>query len=211
MLKLRKVAVTGGLSCGKSSVCRFFNDLSAYVVSADEIVHQLLVPDQPLGRQVIALLGNDIIVKGKIDRSMIAEKVFKDDALLHSLEKLVHPAVLNEIEKQYQQIKNQGKAPLFIAEIPLLFETGTDKQFDAVIAVWTEQKASLNRFIASTGYTEEEYFKRMANQMPADEKAKKADYVIDNSGNREDLQKAVTNIYNKLTNNNKELDSFNES
>lgn len=199
MLTLRKVAITGGLSCGKSSVCRYFKELGAHVVSADEIVHELLIPTQTLGSQVIALLGKDIVVKGKIDRSIIAKKVFEDKALLRSLEKLVHPVVLNEIEKQYQQIKNQGKAPLFIAEIPLLFEVGSEKCFDTTIAVWAEPEACIQRFIATTGYDENEYFKRMANQMPADEKAKQADYVINNSGNREQLQKAVINIFNKLT------------
>lgn len=198
MLRLRKVAITGGLSCGKSSVCRIFKELGAHVVSADEIVHQLLVPNQPLGRQVIELLGKDIVIIGKIDRSTIAKKIFEDQALLRSLEKLLHPAVLSEIEKQYQQIK-LGKAPLFIAEIPLLFETGSEKLFDKTITVWAEPKACMQRFIAATGYDENEYFKRMANQMPADEKAKKADYVIDNSGNMEALQQAVVNLFTNLT------------
>jgi dephospho-CoA kinase len=200
MLTLRKVAITGGLSCGKSSVCQIFKELGAHVISADEIVHKLLVPTQPLGRQVIALFGKEIVVNGKIDRSIIAKKVFKDEALLRSLEELLHPAVLSEIEKQYQQTKNQGITPLFIAEIPLLFETGSEKRFDTVIAVWTEPKAAIQRVAAATGYDENEYLKRMANQMPADEKAKRADYVINNSGTMEELQKAVVNIFNKLTN-----------
>ena len=119
MLTLKKVAITGGLSCGKSSVCRLFKELGAHVVSADEIVHQLLSSTKRLGQQVIELLGDDIVVDGKIDRNIIAKKVFEDKILLHSLEKLIHPVVLNEIEKQYQQISNQGTFPLFIAEIPL--------------------------------------------------------------------------------------------
>lgn len=118
MLTLRKVAITGGLSCGKSSVCRFFKELGAHVVSADEIVHQLLSPTQRLGQQVIALIGGDIVVNGKIDRSIIAKKVFDNKRLLHSLEELIHPVVLNEIEKQYQQVSNQGKAPLFYSRNP---------------------------------------------------------------------------------------------
>ncbi len=90
MLKLEKVAITGGLSCGKSSVCRYFKELGAYVISADEIVHQLLIPTNELGQEVIALLGKDIAVNGTIDRSMIAKKVFENKTLLLSLEKLIH-------------------------------------------------------------------------------------------------------------------------
>ena len=120
---LRKIAITGGLSCGKSSVCRIFKELGAYVISADEVVHQLLSPTTNLGRQVISLLGADIVVDKQIDRSKIAKKVFKQPALLQSLENLLHPAVRDEIEKQYQQIANQPSPPLFVVEIPLLFET----------------------------------------------------------------------------------------
>ena len=203
---MKKVAITGGLSCGKSSVCRAFKELGAYVVSADEIVHQLLTPTKRLGQQVIALLGRDIVVENKIDRSIIAKKVFENKALLHSLEKLIHPVVMEEIEKQYQQVNNQGTTPLFIAEVPLLFEAALKKNFngavddfDAVIAVWAEPEICKQRFMDSTGYGEDEYFKRMANQMPADEKAKRADYVINNSGNLEQIHKAVVDLFNILT------------
>lgn len=199
MLTLKKVAITGGLSCGKSSVCRYFKELGAYISSADEIVHQLLTPTKRLGQQVIALLGDDIVVNGNIDRSIIAKKVFKNKALLRSLEELIHPLVLDEIEKQYQQVSNQGKFPLFIAEIPLLFEVSSEDKFDKTIAVWADPEICKQRFMESTGYGEDEYIKRMANQMPADEKAKRADYVIDNSGSLEQMHKAVIKLFNKLT------------
>ena len=199
MLKLKKVAITGGLSCGKSSVCRVFKELGAYVVKADEIVHQLLSPDQRLGQQVIALLGNSIVIDGKIERNAIAKIVFENKKLLHSLEKLIHPIVLSEIEKQYQQVSNQGKAPLFIAEIPLLFEVGSEKNFDTTIAVWTNPELCKERFKKATGYGEDEYLKRMANQMPVEEKAAHADYVIENSGSIEQMHEAVVNLFIKLT------------
>jgi dephospho-CoA kinase len=199
MLTLKKVAITGGLSCGKSSVCRFFKELGAHVVSADEIVHQLLTPTKKLGQQVISLLGEDIVVNETIDRKIIAKKVFEDRELLLSLEKLIHPAVLSEIEKKYQQASNQGKIPLFIAEIPLLFEAASESKYDAVISVWSEPEICKKRFVATTGYGEDEYFKRMANQMPADEKAKRADYVINNSGTLEQTRQVVTDLYSKLT------------
>ena len=201
MLRLRKVAITGGLSCGKSSVCRSFKELGAYVISADEIVHQLFSSNKHLGQQVIALLGKDIVVEGKIDRRIIAKKVFKDKALLQALEELIHPIVLNEIEKKYQQVNNQGKAPLFIAEIPLLFEVVSEKTFDKTIAVWADPEVCKKRFEATTGYGGDEYEKRMANQMPGEEKAKRADYVIENSGNIEQLYQAVVNLFIKLTEN----------
>lgn len=196
---MKKVAITGGLSCGKTSVCRIFKELGAYVISADEIVHRLLSPNKDLGQQVIRLLGNDIIVDGKIDRTIIAQKVFNEKDLLQSLEKIIHPIVLSEIEKQYQQISDQGKTPLFIAEIPLLFEVESEKRFDITIAVWADSNVCKKRFTTATGYGSEEYEKRMANQMSAQEKARRADYVIKNSGNLKQMHQAVVDLFIKLT------------
>lgn len=196
---VKKVAITGGLSSGKSSVCLFFKELGAHVVSADEIVHQLLSVKRDLGQQVIALLGEDIVVNGEIDRTMIAKKVFRNRALLRSLEHLIHPAVLSEIEKEYQEINNQGKSLLFVAEIPLLFEIDQEKKFDAIIAVWADQKRCQERFMAATGLGADEYDRRMANQMPPDEKARRADFVIKNTGSKELMQKAAANLFMQLT------------
>lgn len=200
MLKLRKVAITGGLSCGKSSVCRFFKELGAYVVSADEIVHKVMSLNTPLGRQIIELLGEKIVRDGEIDRSVIAKIVFNDPNLLQSLEKLVHPVVQSEIEKQYQQASIQGNIPLFVAEIPLLFEGSGSHYFDATIAVWADPGTCRRRFNQTTGYGDEEFQRRMANQMTADEKAKRADYKIDNSGDLTATKRQVEALFKKLSN-----------
>lgn len=198
MLTLNKVAVTGGLSCGKSSVCRILKELGAHVVSADEIVHQLLSPNTNLGQQIIKLLGDDIVVNGQIERNIIAKRVFSNQSLLLSLEKLLHPAVLDEIERQYQQVKDQYRVPLFVAEIPLLFEVAGEANFNFVIDVWTDPKICRKRFKEATGYEDDEYDKRMARQMSPKEKAKRADYIIENNGSMEEMQCAVERVFNKL-------------
>src|ERR1700733_11999306 len=102
MLGLKRLAVTGGLSCGKTLVCCLFKDLGAYVVSADEIAHRLLSPDTIVGKQVIRLLGSDIVVDNNINRRIVASKVFKDTNLLKSLEQITHPVIRDEIENKYQ-------------------------------------------------------------------------------------------------------------
>jgi dephospho-CoA kinase len=200
MLRLRKVAVTGGLSCGKSSVCRFFKKFGAYVVSADEIVHQLLSPDTNPGQNVIRLIGSDILINNQISRSKIAEKVFNNPSLLNSLEKILHPAVQEEVAKLYEKAKEQGNYNLFVAEIPLLFESGKEHFYNAVITVVADKQTSRNRFQNATGYDETEFEKRSMRQLPNHEKAAKADYVITNNGSLEDLEtetKKLMNILNK--------------
>lgn len=192
-----KVAVTGGLSSGKSSVCLFFKELGAYVVSADDIVHQLLSYNELIGQQVIDLLGKDIIADGRIDRRLVAKKVFDQQNLLRSLEKILHTAVLSEIERQYQQVCKQGRYPLFVVEIPLLFEVGAEKLFDFTIAVLANDKLCRQRFIAS-GHNNEEYDQRIANQMLPEDKAKHAHFVIENEDDRIQLHKSVEALFKLL-------------
>lgn len=194
MLKLKKIAVTGGIASGKTAVCQILKTLGAYIVSADEIVHQLLSPKTTLGQKVIKLVGSDIVVNNQIDRSSIAKKVFKQPELLQKLESLVHPAVFKEIQQQYLKASSQFPTPsLFVAEIPLLFEAGYDQFFDDVIAVKADPQLCQERF-GSTDYKE-----RARRQLSPDEKASRADYVIENNGTIEDLKTNVHTIYYMLT------------
>lgn len=198
MLNLTKIAVTGGLACGKSSACRFFKELGAYVVSADEIVHQQLSPTTSLGQKVIQLIGPDIVVNNQIDRSQIAKKVFNQPELLKALEALIHPAVRKEMEKHYQQVKASHSAPLFVAEIPLLYETGGESFFDYTVVVVAEKDLCQQRFQQATGYEKEEFDKRMARQLSTSEKARRADFIIVNNGTLEQMKESVSNIFHTL-------------
>jgi len=198
MLELRKVTVTGGLSCGKSSVCHFLSELGAKVVNADAIVHELLKPNTPIGQEVIELIGPDIVIEDKIDHEKIARRVFTHPKLLRSLESILHPAVYEEIEKQFEETKKSKESELFIADIPLLFETKGEERFDTTIAVVANREECWKRFRKSTGYEREEYNRRMARQLTVNEKAEKADYVIQNDGTLEDLKVEVKKLYDKL-------------
>lgn len=200
--KINKVAVTGGLSCGKTTVCRFFKELGAYVVSADEIVHQQLSPDTTLGQKVIRLIGPEIVKNYQIDRSEIAKKVFDHPQLLHSLEDLLHPVVHDEMEKLYQDVCRTHLAPLFIAEIPLLFETGSDRFFDFTLTVFADPWICQRRFQAATGSGKEEYEKRMARQWTLFKKVRCADYLVFNNGNLNEMQHAVKDLFCRLTKHN---------
>lgn len=205
MLKshLKKVAITGGLSCGKSSVCQIFKELSAYVVSADEIVHWLLQEDSDIGRQVIELFGPEIIADRSIaaflDRSIIAKKAFQQPKQLQALEKLLHPAVNAEIEKQYHHACSLPTVKLFVAEIPLLFETHAEHYFDATIAVVADTKLCLERFTQATGYNESEYHRRMSRQLSSEDKAAKATYVLYNEGSLLQLRLQAEELFKSLT------------
>lgn len=194
MLKLRRVAVTGGISCGKSLFCRYLKEFGAYVVSADKIVHQILSPDTGPGKQVIELLGPSIVVNGHIDRGLVAKKVFDNPILLQSLEKILHPAVRKQIDDEYRQASAKGGFTLFVAEVPLLFEAGMEKDFDAVVAVVADEETCIERFKESTGYDAEEYRRRTKRQLSPKAKAERAAIIIYNNSTMEHLRAEAKNL-----------------
>ena len=199
MLKVKKIAVTGGLAAGKTTVCHIFSELGAYVVSADEIVHQLLSPNSAIGQQVVSLLGSSIVSGSQFDRKKIAAKVFSQPTLLRALEEIVHPAVFNEIERRYQLVNQERKHPLFVAEIPLLYESEGEGRFDGVISVFADPELCKKRFVQETHQDAQEFDKRMTRQIKPQQKIDRAQYTIENNGNLQELKQIVKNLFSQLT------------
>jgi len=200
MLKIKKIAVTGGLAAGKTTVCKILKELGAYVVSADEIVHQLLSPGTATSQQIITLLGSDSISGNALDRKKIAAKVFSNPPLLSAMEDLLHPAVFDEINKQYQSVRQEGKHALFVAEIPLLYEAKAEGFFDCVVSVLAAPDLCHQRFMQGAQHLPEEFDQRMARQMAPEKKAKRAQYILQNDGTLEELKTDVKTLYFQLTN-----------
>ena len=193
MLKLKKIAITGGVASGKSSVCQFFKELGAYVVSADAIAHELLVPDTDLGQQIIRQFGPEIIKNGQISRRILAEKAFKESKQLEKLEELLHPAVLRIIEEQYASACNSGASSSFVVEIPLLFEIGAEGFYDIVVTVLADEPLAKERFEQS-GFQKTQYDQRMKRQLKPKQKAAKSHYTIHNNGSLDDLRSEVIKL-----------------
>lgn len=188
MLSLRKIAVTGGLASGKSTVCRILKGCGAYVVDSDKIVHQLLSSNTTLTQQVIDLLGTEIVVGNQIDRKQIAKIVFSNQKKLQRLEALLHPIVRREIEKQYEAVKNNAVYKFFVAEVPLLYEAKMEDFFDMVIAVTSDKP------FAEKTHTQE----RIARQEHPEIKAKKADFILVNNGDLKALENATLKLVKQL-------------
>lgn len=196
MLELRKVAVTGGLSSGKSTVCRILQQLGATVVSADEIVHKLLNQDNSLQLEIVRLLGPEVIEKGIISRKAIADKAFQDQSKLNQLEHLLHPRVRKELINAYEMEKQQGSSPIFVAEVPLLFEAGMEDWFDVTVVVAADPQLQKTRF---TG-TKEDFERRSERQMKPEDKIKKANFVLLNNGSIQELENSVKTLFTRLKN-----------
>jgi dephospho-CoA kinase len=193
MLKLKKIAITGGIASGKSTVCRFFQELGAYVVNADAIVHQLLNPDTDLGQQIVREFGPEIIVNGQISRKMLADRTFKNPEKLKRLEGLLHPGVHQKISELYKKACNESVYSSFIVEVPLLFEVGSETNYDVVIAVLSNEEQAKLRF-EKAGFQKTEYDLRMKRQLKPEIKATKSHFIISNNGSLEELRNEVIKL-----------------
>ena len=200
MLKLQKIAITGSVASGKSSVCQFFKELGAFVVNADAIVHEILLTDTDLGQQIIRQLGPEILQDGKISRRRIADQVFKKPQQLKALEKLIHPAVLKRVENFYKQVADSGKYTLFVVEMPLLFEIQAESFYDVIVAVVADEAIARRRF-ESAGFEPEEYDRRMSRQLSPHHKSEQADYTLYNNGSLDDLKRQVVTLNHTLKTN----------
>ncbi|HEX2579158.1 MAG TPA: dephospho-CoA kinase [Rhabdochlamydiaceae bacterium] len=187
---MRKIAITGNLASGKSTAARILQECGAYVVDADEIVHGLLSLNTPTGKKIVELLGPEIVVGNQIDRRKISEIVFSDFEKLKSLEKILNPAVKQEIERRFDLVKNNPSYKMFVAEVPLLYEAGMEKDFDLVIAVIADQAVARQRSITA------QFDQRWARQHK--DKASKADIVITNNGDLNMLKSSITAIVDQL-------------
>jgi dephospho-CoA kinase len=196
LLALKRVGVTGGVASGKTTVCRIFEELGAYFVSADQIVHNLLIPGTRVGKEVEELLGSDCIVDGRFDRKKIAEKVFRTQELLSRYEQILHPMVRKEIEKEFRKAsKLVPKPSFFVAEVPLLFEANFESMFDVIITVIADEKVCQIRFSENKA----DYKLRMSRHIPVEEKAQRSSYIITNQGSLDQLRRQVMIIFKQLS------------
>lgn len=195
MLKLKKIAVTGSVASGKSSVVSFLRDFGAFTLECDQIVHDLFISNPSIQQQVIALLGKKILVNGLISREKIATIVFENPQKLGELERIVHPFVLKEILSVYYHIKKSSQIPLFVVEVPLFFESPLQalrEFFDYCVLVILEEKLAKKRFPKS------DFAKRQKRFLPCREKEQQADFLIENNGSKEHLKLRTHQLYEKL-------------
>lgn len=143
MLPLKKIAITGSLGSGKTTVCQLFKKYGAYCIDTDVIAHQLLSQNRHCIAEVVQEFGSDIVIKDKIDRSKLAGIVFADYNNLYKLERILHPRILKEIATAYGIASRDKKFSFFVVEIPLLYEAIWEKYFDIIIYV--DARLSLRR------------------------------------------------------------------
>ena len=187
-----KVAITGNIASGKTAVQKILETNGFTVLDSDIAAHRLLDDNSAV---IEAFKNFDILDNGKISRDKLGKIVFNNENLLQKLNGIIHPQVRAKIEKFFEE--NKDKNIVFVS-IPLLFECGMENMFDKIILVKTPDNIRLERLIKRNGYTKDYALKRIACQISQDEKVSKADFVIDNGGEIEDLTHQVSTLVQKL-------------
>jgi len=178
------IALTGGIATGKSTVASLLGLSGLRIIDADAISHKIL--DQNAA-WVKEHFGEEFVTsRSKVDRAALGKVVFADKAKRQELEAFLHPLIREEIERQSEK-QDSLKYP-YLIDIPLFFESQAYDIEDSVV-VYTPPDVQLERFMKRNGYSEEESRRRIASQMPIDEKKARATWVIDNSGDLKHLQK----------------------
>lgn len=170
-----KVALTGGIATGKSYVLAKLRARGIPTIDADEVVHEALGPGTPTTQAIARQFGADFLrPDGSVDRALLAAKVFGDAESRLQLEALIHPVVYDTVRKWYGTLG----APMGVASVPLMYETHRERDFDFVAVTVCSPEQQMQRVLARDSISEEEARQRMAAQMPAAEKARRADFAI---------------------------------
>jgi len=193
---MKKICVTGGIACGKSSVGEALRELGVRIIDADEVCHELLRKSRPLIGRIVSSFGTGILGRnGGIDRRILGRIVFADAEKLKKLNALVHPEARRVINAW---LKARNTRAIFSAVVvPLAYEAGWDRGWDAVICVAAPLSLQISR-LEKKGFSEKDAKARIAAQMPLAEKMNRADYVIFNAGTVADLRQQTMLVFRNV-------------
>jgi dephospho-CoA kinase len=190
----RRIALTGGIASGKTTVAEYLKQHGLPVIDADELVHRLLLEDKGLKTLIREAFGPEVFgPAGEVNRQKLGLAVFKDADRRKLLESWIHPKVRDAIERFYLENPDAGKA---VSVIPLLFESNLEDRYDEVWLIETDETRQLDRLITRRGMRREDALARIQSQMPLDEKIRRAHAhpcakIIRNTGSPEALYRQI--------------------
>jgi len=195
------IGLTGGIASGKSLVAGFFEACGVPVIDTDEIARQVVTPGHPAWHRLREAFGPDYFLPdGAVDRARLARLVFADPDARRRLEEITHPAIFAEVDRQVAALRRQTPQPLLIVvAVPLLYEVGAENRFDAVVSVFADPAQQRERLMRTRGSTPAEADARLAAQLPAEEKRRRATYVIDNTLTPDAARAQVRELVTRLT------------
>jgi dephospho-CoA kinase len=195
---MRLIGLTGSIASGKSLVSRQLLGLGAMVIDADQVARDMVQPGSPGWEMINREFGESFIGSdGGLDRKTMGLLVFNNPQELERLNRITHPLILAEIEKQLQKYRSEHEG-IVVLDAPLLFETGLDRSVDEVWVVMVDQQTQVKRLVARDHLTEQDALHRILIQMPLEEKVQRADRVIDNRGTPEETRLQIKEAWREV-------------
>ena len=193
------VGLTGSIAVGKSFVCSVFRELGCHVIDADQTARDVVaVGTEGLG-EIVRQFGSEVLQSdGSLDRKKMAGIVFANEKMRLLLNSIIHPRVFEVQNAWMKKIAEQDPKAIAIIDAALTIESGGYKRFDKIIVVWCESAIQLRRLMLRDNFSEADARKRIAAQMPQDEKKKFADYLINTSDGFDDTREQTVNVFNAL-------------
>jgi dephospho-CoA kinase len=201
-IRRNTAALTGGIATGKSTVSDMFRELGAHLIDADIVARQVVEPGQPAYFEIVKHFGQEILLEdGRLDRKKLGAVIFQHQEEREHLNQMTHPRVIAAFDAEETQIHASDPDRLILVDVPLLIETGMYRSYPAIILVYAPETAQLQRLMERDRLSEEDARRRIAAQMPIDEKLSYATHVIRNAGGRDETFAQVQAIYASLKNN----------
>jgi dephospho-CoA kinase len=193
-----RLGLTGGIASGKSTVGAMLREMGFAVLDADSIAHQVIETGNPAYDEVVREFGSSIVAANRqIDRASLAKIVFADAAKLQRLNAIIHPRVEERIVAKLAELQRDASLAAAFVEAALIVEAGLDKKLDGVVVVWCRPEQQIARLV-SRGLSEEEARRRIAAQLPVEEKLLHATEKIDCSGTIAETRRQVEQLATKL-------------
>jgi dephospho-CoA kinase len=194
-----RVGLTGSIAVGKTFVCDVFRELGCHVLDADKTARDVVRKGTPGLAKIVSEFGEDILTAaGELDRPKMASIVFADEKMRLLLNSIVHPLVFESQNKWLADREAEDPDGIAIVDAALMIESGGYRRFDKLIVVWCEPDIQFERLIKRDGLSEADARKRIASQMPQDEKKRYADHLIDTSGGFEAARVQCRQVHSKL-------------
>ncbi|MET3559507.1 dephospho-CoA kinase [Bartonella japonica] len=195
---MKIIGLTGSIAMGKSTVADFFKEAGISVFSADEVVHQLYESEPTLS--LIESIFPEVVENGKVNRQKLSQIFLNDNKKLQKLEKIIHPLVKKKEEEFIHTARKQEKK-LIVLDIPLLFETNSEKRVDFVVVVSAPLAIQKERVMIRSHMNEEKFSFINAQQMPDEKKRERAHFVIDTGKDLENTRQQVFDLIKSLLKN----------
>lgn len=198
-MKHKKIALTGGIATGKTTVAKRFRELGAIILDADDYARRVVEPGSPSAAALRDVIGHDFFhADGTLKRRELRERIIEDPALRDRLDAVLHPFILRAMWTEWERQRALNPESVVIFDIPLLFEGGFDRDFDLIILVFTSPDVQAERLAARDRLSLADARRTLSIQFPIECKKELSDFVIENTGNLADTLEQTDAIWEKL-------------